>query len=1859
MLPLMQAILFIIKLYDVQADGDDIAFSLGSMWLDHEIELFNKNYNGTHAELVAWVRIPEFSTSLDTYIRMYYGNATMSARENPVGVWDASYKGVWHLEESSGFTLDSTFFSENGLVTGTVIRPSNGQISNAYNYGTDGTFNVGDPGDGHLDFGTESFMVSMWINIDTSTGTWQIPLYKGASSTWDPGYCFATPTTGDSLRFHITDGTSNIPSPSASIDFDSWTYIVGIVDRTNNLIRIYKDGIEVGSGVDISGILSLADTQNLDFQCAHPTYDFDGLLDEVRVLNLTRSNSWIKTEYYNQYDPNSFYSIGQEQGKPGVMYSNLQVNAIDLAGNPIPSANISIYNQSILIGSNLTDSNGYTLFMNIIQAEYNFTASVTSDIGNHVEIVNITSEAIVINQTFQTINIICDISSNFFEIIDIDGIAVDSGWMIVGNSTHELQNCTIDGNGHTRFWWVDTLPYQYNYTVFYQDTDYNPQIIPVASGDITVPNSTIQVQASLTTVDFTVFTLVTQESVSGVKLLLTALNTGESIVNLTSDNDGKVTMRWLNSSGINGNYSLQLDFFGASRRFNMTSITQSLVTETNFTVSAMESYNIYIEISLENYETELISLNPTDYISVDYGSQLKLRILFNVSRAVGAEQLLGPTYSDLMSYKIFKGADLIYVGNLGIESDYIGAHSSIIDTKNLESDVTYLLFVTAQKSGYSIPQEILLQLSVLENSLILNQSQNDDSIQSVYWSESLDVSVKAYGEFSESFTMGTGIFQDVDHNLRFSLPNVNTNWNLTQITFNLYNISWSVNASDINISILDPIGVNRVYNISNHAGWDYNLGVWTGITISINQESPTLDNNFEFFISGTFDNTIDVIVDASFIRNEISTQYRKYNISNLISFISESEGWAIKNITFLIENCYNTLTWEKVNLSTLTNLNITTANGFKYSLNSGDENGNGVLQIDDKIIYPLDNQYLFSIESAPNTIFDVIIKVEYVQEFYQNQYLETLNVSDLQNNISNGGSYQISLTADWDEKFAVLLINDINNQIQYFSPSELAMNITIGGQTYSVSNTLPGQGIFSLTSLNKDSVYSAVIETNQPVNFTLSYKISYLRKITYETLGTVTYFIKESPDISGTINYYTSLGAYLQTIDTSLIDSGYYTISLEASKENYVTISKDLDFIVMNRLTLINGDSTLYRKIEFIYIKDAFNFTFLYTDVLTGGLITDLKTQFFMWEKYDIQGNVTDNGAGTLFQRFDGSLILDFDSETRDVGDYLLIVNLEKENYEYKNAMILLTIKTRFLSYSLSNNFENNQLSIVQGKDVIIQVNLTDPTRGGIPLLNASITLTINGKDYNFTEYINGNYSLIFRTYEVNAFFSSKTLTGIINITREDYFSEQFFITIVVEMEEIFPGMPTFYFLIIIFAILAVVGSIVGYRVYKKATIPIFIKNVREIKKEIKDGKEVSESLLYPQKEVFVGEIVRDKWSNIGLSMGDILGVEIKKSKKIPKIKYTEPKEVHDLKPLGLLLMKWDERIGVELLGRYPEDANMSEKALMQIYGTHEYSGEKGAITLIRGNLNVLSYYTGPETGYYIILILSEEDDPDMYEGAMANVAQLILQNIEDDVYIEMIPSIFQRLSVYPSLSYEQNLIFHYQDSVKQMIINILRDYGVITKSELIIWVRDRELEGIIDLEAILAELIKIELIKVASVKGIPSELIFLTKDIFMLRVPPDSLFKDPASYGLPTTLTKLYQEEVQNFFNDYQPTEIDTVKLLNSLINPEVYETVRLLRIAIVTMKDFEKLKNKGVSDIYGVLRKLWDINMIRVFKDENGVEYYTLFTDFHVNLIFPKYLLNVIKVLNDQKSKSDKVLIQYLNILEEAYYNLKSEEL
>ena len=72
--------------------------------LDHEIEL----YDTTNDKLVAWVRIPTLDYNDDTVIYLHYGNPNVTvSTENPAGVWDDNFVGVYHLSHTSGDAVDS------------------------------------------------------------------------------------------------------------------------------------------------------------------------------------------------------------------------------------------------------------------------------------------------------------------------------------------------------------------------------------------------------------------------------------------------------------------------------------------------------------------------------------------------------------------------------------------------------------------------------------------------------------------------------------------------------------------------------------------------------------------------------------------------------------------------------------------------------------------------------------------------------------------------------------------------------------------------------------------------------------------------------------------------------------------------------------------------------------------------------------------------------------------------------------------------------------------------------------------------------------------------------------------------------------------------------------------------------------------------------------------------------------------------------------------------------------------------------------------------------------------------------------------------------------------------------------------------------------------------------------------------------------------------------------------------------------------------------------------------------------------------------------------------------------------------
>ncbi|MFW9880345.1 MAG: DUF2341 domain-containing protein, partial [Candidatus Thorarchaeota archaeon] len=216
---------------NAQPDGDDIAFANNTAWLEHEIEQYDPSYSATEAQLIAWVRIPLLSASSDTIIFMFYGNSTMSSRENPTSVWDSNYEGVWHLKEDPGYGGTAEDSTVNGNDGTAINMESNDQVSGQ----VDGSFRFNGWNE-YVSIG------NVGPEIINTVEFWMFADSLGSSSTYSTEY----------------------QSPSAyGDDHNEWTNPYGGIANDGNRASEqtnyddqdwYNFGFSIPAGVTIEGI---------------------------------------------------------------------------------------------------------------------------------------------------------------------------------------------------------------------------------------------------------------------------------------------------------------------------------------------------------------------------------------------------------------------------------------------------------------------------------------------------------------------------------------------------------------------------------------------------------------------------------------------------------------------------------------------------------------------------------------------------------------------------------------------------------------------------------------------------------------------------------------------------------------------------------------------------------------------------------------------------------------------------------------------------------------------------------------------------------------------------------------------------------------------------------------------------------------------------------------------------------------------------------------------------------------------------------------------------------------------------------------------------------------------------------------------------------------------------------------------------------------------------------------------------------------------------------------------------------------------------------------------------------------------
>ena len=329
------------------SEGYDIIFrdSTGETQLDHEIEAYDEN-NGT---LLAWVRIPTLSKTSNTLIYMYYGNcAITSSTENPTGVWDPKYVGVWHLKEEQTGTGNPTLYQDS-----TSSDNDGGDIVSAT--GQDGQIDGGQQFDGTDDYvdldsniGDYAFLsvgsVSLWFKY---TDTSSIKLLFSAS-------CNTDDSSDLDIMYHSTDnvfmagiredgGTQWIANLPANYADGFWHHYVMTVDSSGN--KHFIDGSQVtcqylygGSASTQAFFNSVTGLNTLRFGNRQDSigneYHFAGYLDEVRISNIALPADWIKTEKNNQSDPSTFHTVGDEEDLECVYsyYKQITIQSSQVSG---------------------------------------------------------------------------------------------------------------------------------------------------------------------------------------------------------------------------------------------------------------------------------------------------------------------------------------------------------------------------------------------------------------------------------------------------------------------------------------------------------------------------------------------------------------------------------------------------------------------------------------------------------------------------------------------------------------------------------------------------------------------------------------------------------------------------------------------------------------------------------------------------------------------------------------------------------------------------------------------------------------------------------------------------------------------------------------------------------------------------------------------------------------------------------------------------------------------------------------------------------------------------------------------------------------------------------------------------------------------------------------------------------------------------------------------------------------------------------------------------------------------------------------------------------------------------------------
>jgi len=174
---------------------------------------------------------------------------------------------------------------------------------------------------------TDELTISLWFKPDVaydSSLEAHVVLLNRQAPEGDDSYLLVINKDG---RLHLGSYGGNLQSTQDHWQAGVWYHVV-VTYRSNLIGELYVNGSEEVLYSNVLDSMSSV-SRGLDIGGASgSTYEFfDGVIDEVRLLDYAVDAGWVSSEYWTMFDPDSFFDVGAEEE-----YSSGDVSPPEISG---------------------------------------------------------------------------------------------------------------------------------------------------------------------------------------------------------------------------------------------------------------------------------------------------------------------------------------------------------------------------------------------------------------------------------------------------------------------------------------------------------------------------------------------------------------------------------------------------------------------------------------------------------------------------------------------------------------------------------------------------------------------------------------------------------------------------------------------------------------------------------------------------------------------------------------------------------------------------------------------------------------------------------------------------------------------------------------------------------------------------------------------------------------------------------------------------------------------------------------------------------------------------------------------------------------------------------------------------------------------------------------------------------------------------------------------------------------------------------------------------------------------------------------------------------------------------------------